>query len=307
MVAIKMEIDFIKMLPTITLYFIVLLRLMPVFSGINTDIQTIKYSKFQINDVIRNIKNFKLNNKIKINNLEKNIKYKINEIYFRQNKFNTLQIKNLNFSYSKNSDLIFKNANLEVNDGQIIVIEGENGSGKSTLVDLISGLLEPDSGEILFNGTNILKNISLWQNNIGYVSQHSFLSNNTIKENIIFGRKNISKKKLEIAIKIANLNKIINKLPNGINTMIGSFGKFLSGGQKQRIIIARALLENPKVIILDEPTVALDIRAELSFLNIIKKLKKDKLIFLISHSINAKKFCDLSFEITKRSFVKKKI
>ncbi len=210
-----------------------------------------------------------------------------------------IKITDLSFSYNNNTE-IFKDINLEINKDQTVYIGGENGSGKSTLVDIISGLLNPSKGKIEFNGQNINDNKEEWIENIGYVSQTNFLINNSIKDNIVFGRKDIKEEDINSIIKKVGLETFINSLPLGLETNVGSVGRNLSGGQKQRIVIARALINDPKIIILDEATNALDKETEENFLEIIDKIKKGKIILLIAHSDSIKKFCDINILIKNK-------
>ena len=152
-----------------------------------------------------------------------------------------LKITNLYFSYP-NENILFQDVNLEFKTNNTIYLEGSNGSGKSTFVDLLSGLLRPEKGKIEINGYKLETVLNEWLKNVGYVSQTNFLTNDTIKDNIIFGRYNISEKKVLEVLKIVELDKVIENLPNGINTKIGSLGNFFSGGQKQRLSVARALV-----------------------------------------------------------------
>tara|TARA_B100000965_G_C19600784_1_gene762541 strand:- start:4807 stop:6549 length:1743 start_codon:yes stop_codon:yes gene_type:complete len=286
--------NMVSLIPIIGLYSFALLRMMPIFITYNKDIQTIKNVKFQIDEVIKNIERY---NKIDNENIlfKKNLK---NDQLNLQNKVN-LKITNLSFFYSNSNDL-FKNINLEINTNETVCLEGPNGSGKSTFVDLISGLLKPTEGKIEINGLELNFILDDWLKNLGYVSQSNFLTNDTIKDNIIFGRKNISEDKILETLKIVELDKLIKKLPKGINTNVGSLGNFFSGGQKQRIAIARALVKNPKVIILDEATNALDKQTENNFLEIIDKIKKDKIVIFIAHSETIKNFCDINLIINNK-------
>ena len=206
-----------------------------------------------------------------------------------------IRLINVNFSYNDNK--IFENLNLEINKDQTVYIGGENGSGKSTLMDIISGMLSPLKGRVEFNGQNIEDFKKYWPRNIGYVSQTNFLTNNTIKDNIIFGRKGVSDEDINDAIKKVELDKVIQTLPQGIETNAGNLGSGLSGGQKQRIAIARALINDPKIIILDEATNALDLETENNFLEIIDRLKKGRIVIFIAHSKLIKNFCDISYLI----------
>ena len=179
-----------------------------------------------------------------------------------------------------------------MNKNLTIYLEGPNGSGKSTFVDLISGLLSPSRGTIKINDLNLIDVSNNWLKEVGYVSQTNFLMNNTIKENIVFGRENISEKNIIEIISIVGLDELINSLPDGIDTNVGNLGSSFSGGQKQRIAIARALVSSPSVIILDEATNALDTVTEKNFLKIINKIKKNRIIIFIAHSKLIKDFCD---------------
>ena len=158
-------------------------------------------------------------------------------------------------------------------------------------------MLNPITGKVLFNNQNIQNFKEEWQNQIGYVSQTYFLINSSIKDNIIFGRKNISEDKLKNIIKTVELATLIDSLPEGIETKVGNLGGKLSGGQKQRIVIARALINDPDIIILDEATNALDNETEDNMLKIVNKIKIGKIIIFIAHSEKIKNFCDINLLI----------
>ena len=165
---------------------------------------------------------------------------------------------------------------------------------------MLAGLLKPEKGKIEINGYKLDEILNEWLKNVGYVSQTNFLTNDTIKDNILFGRDNISEKRVLEVLKIVELDEVIKNLPDGINTKIGSLGNFFSGGQKQRLSVARALVKNPKVIILDEATNAFDIEGEKKFLEIVNKIKKGKIIIFIAHSSSIKNFCDIKFIIKNK-------
>jgi len=287
--------NIVELIPIIGLYGYAILRMIPTFVNYNVNIQAIKYSKFQIDEVIKNaVRYSKFYNEIASNQDVKSLK---NNIDFEKDA--KIKLTNLNFSYN-NKNKIFENLNLEIIKDKTICIGGENGSGKSTLVDLISGMLNPSEGKIEFNNQNIQDIKQEWQKNIGYVSQTYFLINSSIKDNIVFGRKEISEENINNVIKKVELETFINSLPMGIETNVGSLGVNLSGGQKQRIVIARALINDPKVIILDESTNALDKETEGNFLEIIDKIKKGKIILFIAHSDSIKKFCDINILIKNK-------
>ena len=201
-------------------------------------------------------------------------------------------MKNLSFSYNEDYKIL-EDVSFDIFKGQIIGINGTTGSGKSTLVDLILGLLKPNKGQILLNGEELNKK-SYENINIGYVPQDTYISDDTIEENIGFNinKKDIDPTKIKEAIKSSNLDDFINNLPEKVNTYIGEDGVRISGGQKQRIGLARALYDDPNLLILDEATSALDNETEASIINEITKLKKDKIIIMIAHRLNTLKNCD---------------
>lgn len=286
------NINVIDFVPLMGLYGFAILRLVPIFISYNVSIQAIKFSKTQIDEVIKNASRFsKFYNQNILNDMGGSSQKKID--FEKDAKIN---ISDVSFSYDKKK-YVFKNLNLEIVKDKTIYVEGENGSGKSTLVDLISGMLNPITGKVLFNNQNIQNFKEEWQNQIGYVSQTYFLINSSIKDNIIFGRKNISEDKLKNIIKTVELATLIDSLPEGIETKVGNLGGKLSGGQKQRIVIARALINDPDIIILDEATNALDNETEDNMLKIVNKIKIGKIIIFIAHSEKIKNFCDINLLI----------
>ena len=290
--------NIIDILPKVTLLALVLLRVMPVATGINGNLLAIKYSKVPIDDVIERLISLenqeleKANNSNKLFNLKKNQK---------------LELKHMSFSHNKEAKNIFKNLNVEFEENKITGIQGDNGSGKSTLVDLVAGFLKPTSGSILFNEQSIFDNLKEWRKIIGYVSQMHFLKNDTIKNNIVFsGNNKIDQGKLEEVITQSGVKDFLHKMSDGIDTEVGDLGIKLSGGQKQRITIARVLYRNPKIIILDEPTSAQDNKIEKSFLNVIQKIKNEKIIILISHSKFIHSICDINYRVENNTLIKVK-
>ena len=184
----------------------------------------------------------------------------------------------------------------------MIGISGKSGSGKSTFVNLITGLLQPKEGYIEIDKKNISDNIKHWQNGIGYVPQNIYLIDDSIAKNIAFGEeKIIDENKINEAIKFAQLEDFVSKLPDKLNSSVGEQGILISGGQKQRIGLARTFYKDPKIIILDEATASLDKKVENEILDLILKLKNKKTILIVSHDPNVLKHCDKVFSIENNS------
>ena len=234
-------------------------------------------------------------------------------ISFSKNKelsFNkSIVLKNVKFEYStKKKNIVFENINLEIEKKSKICIVGKTGSGKSTFVDIVIGLLKPDKGEVLVDGININDSIETWQKKISYVPQSTFLTDSTILENIVFGvdPHNVDFKKLDRAIKIANLDFMISKLPEKLQTKIGERGIILSGGQVQRLGLARAFYKDFEVLILDESTNALDSFTEKSIYSNIKNEFADKTILSITHNRELSNNFDIVLEINNTEIMIKK-
>ena len=172
----------------------------------------------------------------------------------------SVALKSISFSYPKTDRKTLKNISLEIPPGTKVAFVGSSGSGKTTLVDIILGILRPDSGSVLISGVSPVDAIRMWPGSIGYVPQDVVLSHGTIRENIALGfpESLISSELIWKALERAQLAEFVRALPNGIETSTGERGSKLSGGQRQRIGIARALVTNPKLLVLDEATSALD-------------------------------------------------
>ena len=214
----------------------------------------------------------------------------------------SIMIEKLTFRYNESLPPIIENINLEIKKGEKVVIKGETGSGKSTLANIISGLISPSEGKILVDGIEIeISNKKNWQKNIAIVPQTIFLNDSTILENIAIGTNlnEIDIEKVKKSAKLAQIDEFIEKLPHKYNEQVGERGIRLSGGQRQRIGIARALYKNSSLIILDEPTNALDLETENLVISTISKLSTDITLILISHSNNTLKYFDKIIDLKK--------
>jgi ATP-binding cassette, subfamily B, bacterial PglK len=278
-----------SIIPIVSLFAISAVRLIPGLNTITASLATIRLRKPSFDLIIQEAE--KLNSSIKIKNF-KNINNK-DRIEFN----NEISLKNLSFNYKTENKIAINNITMNIKKGTSVGIIGRSGSGKSTLVDIILGLLEPEKGEIFVDGVNIKYNKHSWQSYIGYIPQDIYLLDDTIKNNITFGinNNNINKKLLSESIKIAQLEKFIESSKNKIDTVVGNRGIRISGGEKQRIGIARALYNNPEILILDEATSALDIDNENKMLDEIYEGIDNKTLIVVSHRNNTVKHCDLIY------------
>ena len=228
-----------------------------------------------------------------------NIDLMTNKKKFNFDKIISLNLKDLNFRYENKEKQILKNLNLELKTNQFIGIRGETGAGKSTLVDIITGLLKPESGSFTINEKKFSSLPKNWHNNISYVPQNISLIDDTLERNIALGinDKHIDRNKIMEVIKLSKLNKFSQS--SYIDSVLGENGLQVSGGEKQRIGIARALYYDRKIFIFDEATNALDENTEVGILENLRENLKDKIVIFISHKSTTLKFCDKIFNFSK--------
>ena len=281
-----------EIIPVLGLFSLAAFKILPTSNRILASLTSIKFGKPIVSIIKKNLERKKLRKKNNINiNFEKNIIF-----------------KNVSFSFytKKNRKEIFKNLSLTIKKYSSVAIIGESGSGKSTLLNLLLGFFGPTSGKILIDNKDLNYISNGWLNSIGYVSQLTNLIDDSIKRNIAFGMEDdlIDKKKILDVIKKSNLSKFIKKLPRGINTVIGEKGVKISGGQRQRISIARALYNDPSLIIFDEATNALDVSTENNIIDEIIKLKKEKTVIFVTHRTNNLNKFDFVYEVSNKKLKK---
>ena len=204
------------------------------------------------------------------------------------NSFNKhIEFKNLSFEYEESEGLVLNNINFKINKGEVVAIVGPSGAGKSTIADLIPRFYDPKDGEILIDQENIKKlSLASLRKNMGIVTQDVILFNDTIKNNIVYAQPKATMESIINACKAANALEFIEDIPEGFEAIIGERGVKLSGGQKQRIAIARALLKNPPILILDEATSSLDTESEKKVQTAIEALLKDRTALIIAHRLS---------------------
>ncbi len=281
-----------NIIATLGLFAVAAFRLLPSVSKIIGSVQLLRYNSPVINLIHKELKI-------------------LDETSQRNKYFDTLNfskeivLENVKFNYNKN-ERVLDDINLIVNKGEKIGLIGETGSGKSTLIDLILGLIEPLNGSINVDGVNINKNIQGWQRNIGYVPQTIFLSDDTLRNNIAFGIKEdeIDESRVSEALASSQLDTFVSSLEDGVNTKVGERGVRLSGGQRQRIGIARALYNNPNLLVFDEATSSLDYETENEIISTINILK-NKTIIIIAHRLNTLKHCNAIYELSLGRLQKK--
>jgi subfamily B ATP-binding cassette protein MsbA len=202
-----------------------------------------------------------------------------------------IEFKNVSFAYD--TDHVLKNINLKIEKGKTIALIGPSGGGKSTLADLVPRFYDPTQGEVCIDGISIADyDLESMRQHLGIVTQESILFNDTIFNNIAFGKPNVSEEEVMQAAKIANAHDFIMQTENGYETKIGERGSKLSGGQRQRLSIARAVLKNPPILILDEATSALDSESEKLVQEALFNLMKNRTSIVIAHRLSTIQHAD---------------
>ncbi len=272
-----------NLIPTLGVFVASAFRTIPSANRIIASSQQIRYGQPSVGLIFNEI-NFLKENHLNLNNDN-------GMILFNEK----IKVKNILFKYEGQAKYVLNNISFELSKGDSLGIIGTSGSGKSTLVDLILGLLKPYSGVILVDDINISNNLFSWQKKIGYVPQVIYLTDDTLLRNIAFG---IEDEKIDFnavmrAIEAAQLTEFVSKLDCGLSTEVGERGVRLSGGQRQRIGIARALYNDPELLVLDEATSALDVNTETEVMQAIDNLKRVKTMIIVSHRLSTLKNCDM--------------
>lgn len=203
------------------------------------------------------------------------------------------EFRDVQFSYAKDQKPILKGITMHVKPGETIAFVGESGAGKSTLLNMIIGFLMPEKGSLLIDGMDSRSiNLRSYRRFIAVVPQSTVLFSGSIRDNITYGLEHVTEEEIQQAVRAANLEEMLKKLPDGLDTMVGSHGDKLSGGQRQRISIARALIRNPQVILFDEATSALDSISEKLIQDALQNLTKGKTTFLVAHRLSTIRSAD---------------
>lgn len=210
-----------------------------------------------------------------------------------------IELSNITYQYPTGKEKILDGASMEIPKGMSIGIVGASGAGKTTAVDILLGLLKPEKGKILVNGTDIQIDLDGWHSEIGYIPQSIFMLDGSIRENVAFGilENEINDEMVWAALKEAALDEFVKTLPEGLYTQIGERGVRLSGGQRQRIGIARALYSDPSILFFDEATSSLDSDTEAAIMDSINHLHGTKTMVIIAHRLTTIEGCDMVYRV----------
>ena len=277
---------------TLSVFAIAAFRLMPSMNRITNYMSVLMFTKGSVEKVYHDLQ--------EVERLEKNKPVETADVSLELKK--EIQIRNLSFRYPDASENVLENISFTIPKNRSIAFIGPSGAGKTTLADIILGVLEPTAGQICVDGIDIQNCMSAWHKNIGYIPQSIYLMDASIRENVAFGipEEQIDETCLRRALEEAQLKEFVGSLPEGLDTVIGESGVRLSGGQRQRIGIARALYNDPDVLVLDEATSALDNETEKAVMDAIDRLAGNKTLIIIAHRLTTITNCDVIYEVKDR-------
>ena len=276
--------------PTLAVFAVAAFRLLPSVNKMASYVGTIMHSGVVVDEMCRRVQKTKsLENKKKTDNSAK--------IDFD----NRITVNNLTFQYPESEVPVLENVNLTIRKNEAVAFVGKSGAGKTTLVDLILGLLEPSKGSVEVDDRSILGVASNWQSKIGYIPQNIYMLDDSIRNNITFGKEDYDDETIWKALQEAQLDEFVKKLPDGLDTIIGEQGDRLSGGQRQRIGIARALVRKPELLVLDEATSALDAETEKAVMDSIDHLHGKITMIIIAHRLSTIEKCDYTYRVDNKT------
>lgn len=278
--------DMASIVPTLALFAAAAFRLMPSVNRVLSAMQALRYGLPVINTLYEELKQ----------EVPDSASQNANDVpTFRRE----IRLTDISYTYHGALTPALNGLSLSIKEGEFVGFIGSSGSGKSTLVDVILGLLPSDIGKIEVDGQDIQKNLRAWQDQIGYVPQSIYLTDDTLRRNVAFGLPNeqIDDTAVQRAIKAAQLDKFVATLPEGLETIVGERGIRLSGGQRQRIGIARALYHDPSVLVLDEATSALDTATESGVMRAVTALQGSKTIIMVAHRLSTVEHCDRLYRL----------
>ena len=290
-------------IPTLAIFGMAAFRVMPSINRVLTNLTSIRYSAVSLEAFYEDLITSKSEDQKMPQASSDNAKEGKKDFKFSRD----LKLNNISYRYPNTEEDVLSHVDLTIKKGTSIGIVGPSGSGKTTLIDLILGLISPNSGEILIDQINAEEVMEAWRRDIGYVPQTISLIDDSIGRNVAFGIPEADKslEKIWKALEIAHMKDYVEALPEGLDTNIGETGIKLSGGQRQRLGIARAVYHNPEVLIFDEATSSLDTEIEKTISDAISRIGKNKTVIIIAHRLNTLDTCDEIYEVRGKTLALK--
>lgn len=284
-----------QMLPQLSTFAMAAMRLIPSANRINNYLTSISYFEPFFMGVSDNLQDDINDSSVEYSEAAYALSKKVEKLPLKKE----IKLENITYKYPNTDVYIFDKAEMTIPIGASVGIVGTTGSGKTTIVDVLLGLLQLEDGTITADGVDIRTEYEGWLKNVGYIPQSIFMLDASIRENVAlgYGKEDIEEEKVWQALREARLDEFVQGLPEGLDTGIGERGIRLSGGQKQRIGIARALFEDPEVLVMDEATSALDGDTEAAIMESINRLQGKKTLIIIAHRLQTIEKCDMVYRV----------
>ncbi|OEH85481.1 hypothetical protein BHU72_05185 [Desulfuribacillus stibiiarsenatis] len=281
-----------SLVATLALFAMAAVRLVPSINRIVSSLNSMRYSIPAFDVIYNDLIDSNINHEQPIYNANNNRRLEFERC---------IRVENVTYRYPNSNEDAIINVSFQIPKGKAIGVVGASGSGKTTIIDILLGIYNPTKGKIFIDNRNIYDNIANWQKNIGYIPQTIYLSDDTIRNNIAFGKdeKEIDDSRIWRALEQAQLKGFVEGLQDNLDTFVGENGVRLSGGQRQRIGIARALYDDPEILFLDEATSALDTETEYEIMRAINELKGFKTLIIIAHRLSTIEQCDYIVKMNK--------
>ncbi len=294
MISMLVGVNIASLMTTIAAFAVAAMRLLPSVNRLNTYIANIAYFEPALDFIYENVNTKGLSEENVLITHNPTEEY-VPELSFKD----TIELNDITFAYPNTDKNIFTHADMTVPIGASVGVVGASGAGKSTIVDIMLGLLEVKSGEILCDGIDAIEHYPEWLSHIGYIPQTIYMLDDSIRRNIAFGvdDSDIDDDRVWAVLKEAQMMDFVKDLPDGLDAQIGERGVRISGGQRQRLGIARALYHNPQILIFDEATSALDNDTETAIMDAIDSLHGQKTMVIIAHRLRTIENCDIIYEV----------
>lgn len=295
---VTMDVDLVTIIPSLIVLITVIIKMIPMALGVIGGLNSMSFSRKACLSTLDNMESY-----VKVKAEEEEISH-IRQKQVTINK--SLKISDLSFAYP-NGKVIFEHADMEVPVGKTVAVIGPSGEGKTTLLDLVVGLLKPQSGSILFDDYDIVSHtdsegecVADMGSIISYIPQFIAVGHNTVKDIVSFMAKDVDEERVVECLKIAKIYDDVIEMPDGIDTLLGHKGHMISGGQKQRLGLARALYKDFEMLVMDEATAALDMGTEMAVIDSIRNMKKGKTLLIVTHHKSLSDECEIIYSIENK-------
>jgi len=281
--------DLTALVPTLGVFGVAALRLIPAANALSSSLLQLRYSRDSIARLHADV--------VALEHVSLESSESFGQVPSQP--FRSLVLDRVQFTYPNSTTPALKELDMEIRADESIGLVGASGSGKTTLVDVLLGLLEPQHGELRYNGRPLKESLAQWRSQVAYLPQQVFLIDNTLRRNVALGLEDheIDEARLTEALRQARLAELVAQLPDGVETILGERGVRLSGGQRQRVAIARAFYHGRDVLVMDEATSALDNETEREIVEEIRRLKGQKTLIVIAHRLTTVRHCERIFRL----------